>query len=305
MGGISETLRQDLRQPEFSEGYAESFQDAYVATQIKVLREQNKWTQAALAKEIGTTQTVISRIENVNYSAWNISTLKKLARAFRVRLKVSFETYGSLIHDVDGFSREGLQRAPRESDPELFDAAQSAISDRPENIAEMTAAEKNLRELTGGDLTADLTEHLRQYEEGRAHAGAQYYTLRIKPGEWNTPQQATGLFEPSPEWFTGAVEAWQRDVADYLNYSGFRAGNLAGLVNYGNTPLRDSEGHSTATYITDTSHASSPETINEPQTTKIFSIDSSPFYMSKGVAVRKAPEFEQVYTTQTEQRVHQ
>jgi transcriptional regulator with XRE-family HTH domain len=119
MGAISEALRHDLRQPEFSEGYAESFQDALVATQIKVLREDNNWTQADLAEKIGTTQTAVSRIESANYSAWNISTLKKLARAFRVRLKVSFETYGSLIHDVESFSRESLRRAPREEDPEL------------------------------------------------------------------------------------------------------------------------------------------------------------------------------------------
>jgi len=124
MGAIGETLRHDLAQPEFSEGYAESFQDAYIATQIKVLREQNEWTQAALAERLRTTQTVISRIENVNYSAWNISTLKKLARAFRVRLKVSFETYGSLIDDMQYFSRENLRRIPREKDPELTIAIQ-------------------------------------------------------------------------------------------------------------------------------------------------------------------------------------
>jgi HTH-type transcriptional regulator/antitoxin HipB len=119
-GGIAEHLRRDLARPEFSEGYAESFQDAYVATQIKVLREQHQLTQAKLAEKLHTTQTVISRIENVNYSAWNISTLKKLARAFRVRLKVSFETYGSLIHDMEHFTREDLQRIPREEDPELL-----------------------------------------------------------------------------------------------------------------------------------------------------------------------------------------
>jgi transcriptional regulator with XRE-family HTH domain len=230
MGAISETLRQDLRQPEFSEGYAESFQDAFVATQIKVLREQNKWTQAALAKEIGTTQTVISRIENVNYSAWNISTLKKLARAFRVRLKVSFETYGSLIHDVGSFSREDLQRAPRESDPELLDAEQPTIAAQTEKAAAMTAAEKNLRDQTGGEFTAENRERLRQHLEGRARAGTQYFTLSVKPGEWNTLQQiasagpVTGLLYSSPEWFMKTVEAGNRE--DYLAANNFRAGNL-------------------------------------------------------------------------------
>jgi transcriptional regulator with XRE-family HTH domain len=262
MGAISETLRQDLRQPEFSEGYAESFQDAYVATQIKVLREQNKWTQAALAKELGTTQTVISRIENVNYSAWNIRTLKKLARAFRVRLKVSFETYGSLIHDVDSFSREDLQRAPRESDPELLDAEGSAMADRPEKVAATTAAGKNLRELTRGDPPAELLEHLRQYEEGRARAGAQYYALTIRPGAWSTLQQiaapsaaATGLLDSSPEWFTKTVEAGNREVIDYLTANNFRAGNLSELASYGLT--------GSGRVDNPESHPSSPEPISD------------------------------------------
>jgi transcriptional regulator with XRE-family HTH domain len=120
MAVIGETLRQDLKHEEFSEGYAESFLDAYIATQIKVLREQNEMTQAQLAERLKTTQTAISRIENVNYSGWNISTLKRIARAFDVRLKVSFETYGSLIRDVEGFNRESLRRTPREKDTELL-----------------------------------------------------------------------------------------------------------------------------------------------------------------------------------------
>jgi transcriptional regulator with XRE-family HTH domain len=114
-------LRLELCDPEFSEGYAESFLNSYVATQIKVIREQRNMKQADLAREVGTTQTAISRIENVNYSAWNIKTLKKLARAFRVRLRVSFETYGSLPDEVGKFTQESLQRVERENDPGLLE----------------------------------------------------------------------------------------------------------------------------------------------------------------------------------------
>lgn len=120
-GEIVSSLRRELRDPEYAEGYAESFLNAFVATQIKVIREQRKMTQADLAREIGTTQTGISRIENVNYSSWSIRTLIKLARAFGVRLKVSFEPFGTLPDEVIRFNRDALQRVKREDDPELQD----------------------------------------------------------------------------------------------------------------------------------------------------------------------------------------
>jgi transcriptional regulator with XRE-family HTH domain len=119
MSDTIDHLRDELKDAEYSEGYAESFLDSYIATQIKVLREQSGLSQKGLADLLGMRQGVISRIENVNYSKWNVSTLKKLARAFHVRLKVSFETYGSLLADVSAFSRESLQREPRERDSVL------------------------------------------------------------------------------------------------------------------------------------------------------------------------------------------
>jgi len=155
MSGISKALRSELRDPEYSEGYAESFLNSYIATQIKVIREQRKLTQADVAKEMGTTQTAISRIENVNYPAWNIKTLKKLARAFHVRLRVSFETYGTLPWEVDHFTREALQRAPREEDPGLLEriGPQREENSPEEGIA--LAMFSGVRNLPGcGNLTA-------------------------------------------------------------------------------------------------------------------------------------------------------
>src|ERR1035437_4083999 len=121
MSVIGDALRRELRDQEYSEGYAESFLNACVATQIKVLREQREMSQPQLANLIGTTQSGISRIENVNYSSWNVGTLKKLARAFNVRLKVSFEPYGTLPEEVDNFSRNALERPSRDVDPGLED----------------------------------------------------------------------------------------------------------------------------------------------------------------------------------------
>ena len=118
MRDIENALRIELRDPEYSEGYAESFLNSYVATQIKVIREQRKMTQAELGRLIGTTQAGVSRYENVDYSSWNIKTLIKFARAFHVRLKVSFESFGTLPEEASQFNRESLER---EEDPGLED----------------------------------------------------------------------------------------------------------------------------------------------------------------------------------------
>jgi transcriptional regulator with XRE-family HTH domain len=125
---MSNELRTELLDQEYAQGYAESFLNAFVATQIKVIREQRRMTQSDLAAAVGTTQTGISRIEDVNYSSWSIRTLTKLARAFDVRLKVSFEPYGSLPEEVARFNRAFLERVDRKTDPHLGHAPLSSRS---------------------------------------------------------------------------------------------------------------------------------------------------------------------------------
>ena len=121
-GDIESALRKNLRDREYAEEYAKSFLDAYVATQIKVIREQRGMTQAELGSHIGTTQAGVSRYEDVNYSSWSLRTLMKIARAFDVRLKVSFEPFGTLPEEVVRFDRQSLQRAKRDKDPGLATA---------------------------------------------------------------------------------------------------------------------------------------------------------------------------------------
>jgi len=121
MSDFERTLKWELRDGEYSEGYAESFLNSYIATQIKVIREQREMTQAELGERIGTTQAGVSRYENVNYSSWSIKTLIRLARAFHVRLKVSFEPFGSLPEEVARFNRKNLERVKREDDPGLME----------------------------------------------------------------------------------------------------------------------------------------------------------------------------------------
>jgi transcriptional regulator with XRE-family HTH domain len=111
--------------PEFRHSYAASFMNSCIAAQIKIIREKRRWTQAQLAERIGTKQAGISRLENVNYDAWKVETLARLARAFDVRLRISFEEFDSLFDEIHNYGREALER-------ESFEEAKSKKSGESE-----------------------------------------------------------------------------------------------------------------------------------------------------------------------------
>lgn len=119
---LIETFKAD---PEAMYAYAEDFLNTVIASQIYVLREQRGMTQAELAAAIGTKQSGISRLEDINHSAWKTQTLAKIARALGVRLRVTFETFGTLLDEDDRFSRNDLQRDRFEDDPAFHDTANS------------------------------------------------------------------------------------------------------------------------------------------------------------------------------------
>ena len=59
-----------------------------------LLRQQRRrldWTQAELARKVGTTQSGIARLENPNYRNYSLKLLEKVARVLRARLIVGLE----------------------------------------------------------------------------------------------------------------------------------------------------------------------------------------------------------------------
>src|SRR5260370_41833420 len=72
--------------------------------------------QSELAELVGTQQPGIARLENVNYSNWKTETLKKVARALGVRLRITFETFGGLLDEDARFERGSLERPTFEDD---------------------------------------------------------------------------------------------------------------------------------------------------------------------------------------------
>jgi transcriptional regulator with XRE-family HTH domain len=125
---LVEELRQSFTNEEYRYSYVESLLNSQLAAQLKVLREERDLTQEDLADKIGTKQAGISRLENVNYSSWKTETLRKLARALGVRLKISFEEFGTLPEDMERFNRKGLSRRPFSDDP-VFNSSMTHTDD--------------------------------------------------------------------------------------------------------------------------------------------------------------------------------
>lgn len=117
IGDLIYKVKEAFKSKEYRHAYVDEFLNVSIATQIKVLREQRNWGQEQLAKEVGMKQPRISVMENVNYSSWSINTLRKLAKAFDLTLRVSFESFGERIKEIDRFNRETLERPSFDDDP--------------------------------------------------------------------------------------------------------------------------------------------------------------------------------------------
>jgi transcriptional regulator with XRE-family HTH domain len=110
MSELRGSLREEFHDKEYRHAYADESLSTYIATQIKVLREQRHLTQRELAERAGMAQPRIAVMEDINYSSWSISTLRRLAQAFDIRLSVKFENFSSLIPEIETLGRDALER---------------------------------------------------------------------------------------------------------------------------------------------------------------------------------------------------
>jgi ribosome-binding protein aMBF1 (putative translation factor) len=87
--------------PHQLEALKEERQKAHIAAQIYRLRTEAGLSQKALADLIGTTQSVISRLEDADYTGHSIQTLKRIADVLNCELEVS------LVSHKDHFAHTG------------------------------------------------------------------------------------------------------------------------------------------------------------------------------------------------------
>ncbi len=62
-----------------------------LALLVREMRESAKLTQAELAKRVGTTQSVIARLEDAEYTGHSLTMLERIASACGVSLKLRAE----------------------------------------------------------------------------------------------------------------------------------------------------------------------------------------------------------------------
>jgi len=77
-------------QPERQKVLEEARADDEVARKILELRKQAGLTQAQLAKMMGTTASVISRLEDADYEGHSLAMLRRIAAALNKRVEIRF-----------------------------------------------------------------------------------------------------------------------------------------------------------------------------------------------------------------------
>ena len=128
MNELTERLKKEFRDIDTRRIYADDLLNAYIATQIKVLREEAGWTQAELAERAGMRQERISVLEDVDYSAWTANVLKRIAAAFDMRLSIKIESFGSFLTEFENFDRRALIRPSFKDDPAFRATSQTSTA---------------------------------------------------------------------------------------------------------------------------------------------------------------------------------
>jgi transcriptional regulator with XRE-family HTH domain len=109
--------------------------NAEVARTIYELREERGLTQEALAELVGTTQSVISRLEDADYEGHSLNMLNRIARALNKSLVIGMKEKDLELETRRFVFRAVVQGLRRERGLKVDEFAQKTGIDRDEVIA--------------------------------------------------------------------------------------------------------------------------------------------------------------------------
>ncbi len=75
----------------YRKAFARTLHQIDLAVLVREMREDAGLTQAELAKKVGTTQSVIARLEDAEYTGHSLTMLERIAAACGVALKLHAE----------------------------------------------------------------------------------------------------------------------------------------------------------------------------------------------------------------------
>jgi len=76
--------------PARKQRFEEEVANREIGSQIHSLRQKAGLSQAALARRIGTQQSVISRLEDADYEGHSLAILNRIATALKQRVEIRF-----------------------------------------------------------------------------------------------------------------------------------------------------------------------------------------------------------------------
>lgn len=105
-----EGLIAKLSNERFRHAYFEKQLKAFLANQIRAIR--GNATQKEFAKTLGTTQSVVSRLEDENYGKVNAQTLIDIAKKLKLGLVIKFVDFPTFLMATDDMSEQALRPHP-------------------------------------------------------------------------------------------------------------------------------------------------------------------------------------------------
>jgi ribosome-binding protein aMBF1 (putative translation factor) len=88
----SELVEQRARKSgNYRKAFSQTLQQVDLALLVREMREDAGFTQTQLARKVGTTQSVIARLEDAEYTGHSLTMLERIAAACGVVLKLRAE----------------------------------------------------------------------------------------------------------------------------------------------------------------------------------------------------------------------
>jgi len=97
--------------------------------QIRTMRDERGWSQERAAKELGKTQSIISRLESPAYGKVSLQTLVDIAEGFDVGLLIKFVPFSRLVAEYEDVSASALSAKSLDDPTEAAELERWSVED--------------------------------------------------------------------------------------------------------------------------------------------------------------------------------